>query len=364
MLRVSLICGLVVVSGAIGPAPAFAQHWFVHLLPGPARPHQRKLSARLDGVSCPSPTWCLAVGTVTARPRHQRPLIEQWNGARWSRQWTPRPRDGSLDAVSCSSDRTCVAVGSIGSHGLVERLSHGAWTGRSLSEPLTGVSCARASACTAVGGTLALRWDGSSWRRQRTARPRPTALGGVRLDAVSCPSTRSCLAVGSNGCESLVERWNGSSWTVLPTPDDGDCTKRGTGAPSLAGVSCASASMCFAVGTVHALNESQVDRPLTERWDGLRWSTQRTSAITSAISCPASRSCTAVGVQPPLVNGERWNGRQWIPERLPVPRTPTLGWSLDAVSCPSPAICIAVGGLTDYSATERPVVAEYRGAVR
>ena len=362
MLRIGLICGLVAVSGAIGPAPAFAASWFVHLLPaGSRRPTH---SARLDGVSCPSPTWCVAVGIATARPSVERPLIERWNGSRWSRQWVPQPPDASLDAVSCSSDRACIAVGSIGSRGLIERLSHGAWTRLLQSRPLTDVSCATASACTAVGGTLALRWDGSSWRRQRTARPRPAALGGVRLDAVSCPSMRSCFAVGSDGCESLVERWNGARWTVLPTPDDGDCTKRGTGAPSLAGVSCASASMCVAVGTVQALNESQVDRPLTERWDGSRWSTQRTSAIASAVSCPASRSCTAVGVEPPLVDGEHWNGRRWTSQTLPVPRTRTLGWSLDAVSCPSLAICIAVGGLTDYSATERPVVAEYEGAVR
>ena len=122
--------------------------------------------------------------------------------------------------------------------------------------------------------------------------------------------------------------------------------------------------MCVAVGTVQALNESQIDRPLTERWDGLRWSTQRASAIASAVSCPASTSCTAVGVQPPLVDGEHWNGRRWTSHTLLVPGTRTLGWSLDAVSCPSPAICIAVGGLTDYSATERPVVAEYEGGIK
>jgi len=362
MLRVSLICGLVVVSGAIGPAPAFAASWFVHLLPAGSR--QPTQSARLNGVSCPSPTWCVAVGMVTQRPSAERPLIERWNGSRWSRQSAPRPSDGSLDAVSCNSDRACVAVGSIGSRGLIERFSHGSWTRLSLSQPLTGVSCATASACTAVGGTLALRWDGIRWRRQRTASPGPTALGGVRLTAVSCPSTRSCFAVGANGCESLVEHWDGARWAVLPTPDDGDCTKRGIAAPSLAGVSCASASMCVAVGTLQALNESQVDRPLTERWDGLRWSTQRTSAITSAVSCPASNSCTAVGVRPPVVNGSRWNGRRWTSRTLPVPRRRTLGWSLDAVSCASPAICIAVGGLTDYSAAERPVVAEYKGTVR
>ena len=165
-----------------------------------------------------------------------------------------------------------------------------------------------------------------------------------------------------------VSRWPNartvSRWAILRTPDAGYCTKRGTGAPSFAGVSCASASACIGVGTIQPLNEGQIARPLTERWNGLRWSMQRTGEVTSALSCPAVGSCTAVGVQPPLVNAERWNGIRWTAQPLPVPRTPELGWSLDAVSCASPTRCIAVGGLTDTLPEERPLVAEYRGSAR
>jgi hypothetical protein len=233
-----------------------------------------------------------------------------------------------------------------------------------LPRSLASVSCSAATTCTAVGGTRAFRWDGKRWRSQQTARPGRNAVGGVALQAVSCPSAGSCLAVGNNGCESLAERWNGSRWAVLRTPDAGYCTKRGTGAPAFTGVSCASASACIAVGTIQPLNESQIDRPLTERWNGLRWSMQRTGEVTSALSCPAVGSCTAVGVQPPLVNAERWNGIRWTAQPLPVPRTPELEWSLDAVSCASRTRCIAVGGLTDTSPEEWPLVAEYRGSAR
>jgi hypothetical protein len=357
MLRVRFICGLVAIAGAAGPAPALAARWSLHLLP---RPKGSAVSARLNGVSCPTARWCVAVGTVTAGPSADWPLIERWSGARWLRQRTPRLASASLDAVSCTPDRTCVAVGSIGSQGLVARLSHGAWTRRSLSRPLTGVSCAAASDCTAVGGALAWRWDGSHWRSQRTARPRPAGPGGVRLEAISCPSTQSCVAVGSNGCEALVERWNGRRWRVQPTASAGACTKRGIGAPVFTGVSCASSAACTAVGTLQALNEGQIDRPLAERWNGRRWSSQRMGGITGDVSCPSATSCTAVGVQPPLVNAEHWNGRRWAAQRLPVPGTPALDWSLDSVSCASPLMCVAVGGLTDYSTAERPLVAEYR----
>jgi hypothetical protein len=364
MLRVSLISGLVAISCATGPVPAVAARWSLHLLPRPAGSGRRNLSARLDGVSCPTPTWCVAVGMAVARSGAELPLIEQWNGSRWSRQPSPRLAGAALDAVSCTSDRSCVSIGAIGIHGLVERLHHGVWTRGLLPRSLTSVSCSAASTCTAVGGTRAFRWDGKRWRSQQTARPGRNAVGGVALQAVSCPSAGSCLAVGNNGCESLAERWNGSRWAVLRTPDAGYCTKRGTGAPAFTGVSCASASACIAVGTIQPLNESQIDRPLTERWNGLRWSMQRTGEVTSALSCPAVGSCTAVGVQPPLVNAERWNGIRWTAQPLPVPRTPELEWSLDAVSCASRTRCIAVGGLTDTSPEEWPLVAEYRGSAR
>jgi hypothetical protein len=364
MLRVSLISGLVAILCVTGPVPAVAARWSLHLLPRSAGSGRRSLSTRLDGVSCPTPTWCVAVGMVIARRRAELPLIEQWNGSQWSRQPSPRLAGASLDAVSCTSDRSCVSVGSIGIHGLVERLHRGVWTRGVLPRSLTSVSCSAATACTAVGGTMAFRWDGKHWRSQQTARPGRSALGGVALQAVSCPYTRSCLAVGNNGCESLAERWNGSRWAVLRTPDAGYCTKRGTGAPSFTGVSCASASACIAVGTIQPLNESQIEQPLTERWNGMRWSMQRTGEVTSALSCPAAESCTAVGVQPPLVNAERWNGIRWTAQALPVPRASNFGWSLDAVSCASPTRCIAVGGLTDALTEERSLVAEYRGLAR
>jgi hypothetical protein len=68
---------------------------------------------------------------------------------------------------------------------------------------LDGVSCASSVSCVAVGSytnsagigvTLAGHWNGSTWAIQHTQRP----PGSYRspLTAVSCPSTRSCTAVG------------------------------------------------------------------------------------------------------------------------------------------------------------------------
>ena len=85
---------------------------------------------------------------------------------------------------------------------------------------LNGVSCASASACTAVGGppqpatsgaTLAEGWNGTKWSIQHT--PNPTGGSLIIQNGVSCTSASACTAVGasSNGTTTvtLAERWSG-----------------------------------------------------------------------------------------------------------------------------------------------------------
>ncbi len=65
------------------------------------------------------------------------------------------------------------------------------------------------------------------------------------LYGVSCASAAACTAVGSKasfgGTTTLIESWNGTSWSVVtsPNPLHND---------HLEGVSCASAAGCTAVG--------------------------------------------------------------------------------------------------------------------
>jgi len=114
---------------------------------------------------------------------------------------------------------------------------------------LNSVSCTSTTACMAVGfggngnSTLAEQWNGSAWTYVST----PTKDAQSGLNSVSCTSTTACMAVGYSGNSSgtststLAEQWNGSAWTLVPTP-----TK---GAHSLLGrVSCPSTTACMAVG--------------------------------------------------------------------------------------------------------------------
>src|SRR5262249_26102077 len=150
--------------------------------------------------------------------------------AGWSITPSPNARaaNGALNAVSCPTTAVCTAVGlhvrdSWVGVTLAERRSGGVWAVQPTPNPhgaaasaLNGVSCPSGSACTAVGQfavksgaqrTLAERWNGRSWRIQRT--PNPARSPSSRLSAVACPATDACTAVGSSNSKLLVEQWGG-----------------------------------------------------------------------------------------------------------------------------------------------------------
>ncbi len=229
---------------------------------------------------------------------------------------------------------------------------------------LTGVSCVSATFCMAVGSadygldnfqepigpeTSAERWDGSSW----TVIPTPVAGANPELEAVSCASATFCVAVGENAgngfkvrnARALLEAWNGAGWTIQPTPA-GSVTASG-----LSAVSCVSSSFCIAVGA-----------PVSVVWDGSSWRkikipTVRYQSELSAISCVTVTQCTAVGnysinrtgVEERRPLAERWNGHSWTIDRPPAELYRYRGklhsnitW-LTTVSCLSRSFCLAAG---------------------
>jgi hypothetical protein len=226
-------------------------------------------------------------------------------------------------------------------------------------DSLNSVSCVSARSCTAVGSfnpsqnalsTLIESWNGTRW----TIVPSPNRPHSHMLDslaAVSCLSARSCTAVGTYGLagQTLIESWNGVRWTIVPSPNRG-----GAGGESvLLGLSCLSASACTAVGyAVGAAGGST----LVESWNGSRWiivpspNTGGANAFDqlNSVSCVSVSSCTAVGTYgvSPKTLVESWNGTQWaiVPSPNPPPPPPSsAGYSLMGVSCTSAAVCIAVG---------------------
>ena len=104
------------------------------------------------------------------------------------------------------------------------------------------------------------RWNGTIWGIVTS--PNPTGATGASLTSVSCPSASRCVAVGdqlqTHVVQRVVEMWNGSRWTVVNVP-----VPKGTKKSDLSGVSCAPSMRCFAVGDYKV---GQNRRPLLERY--------------------------------------------------------------------------------------------------
>ena len=403
--------------------------WSIQPTPNPAG----TTAATLFGVSCLSASTCFAVGNNRNGSGVHRLLAEAWNGSSWSIQPAPSPAGASrsyLNGVSCTTPSACIAVGtyqaSSGAHvTLAEEWNGSSWSVEPALSPgsdrngLNAVSCTSASACTAAGSDLsswaiqvtmaagmerhlvvgsahteptelhrehpqcrgvhlgqrlhrrrriqrtiglAEQWDGSSWSLQRVTGPKGSSAPS--LGGVSCPSASACTAVGSyntrRGSDTLAEVWDGSSWSVRPTPNAG-----GFQFGFLSGVSCASDSFCAAVGG--SANEQAV--PLAEVWNGTSWSITPTpfpaSAINGdliAVSCTSASACSAVGTYENSSNvfftmAEAWNGSSWSIQPTPNPAgsTRTL---LQGVACVSASACTAVGSFGDNRTLASQTLAE------
>jgi hypothetical protein len=200
-------------------------------------------------------------------------LAEQWNGTSWAIQPTPIPAGAytsALSSVSCAAASACIAVGVSGlSNPLAEQWNGASWTIQPTpgGGPLHGVSCPAANACTAVGGLgtpVAEQWNGTAWTTMTVLLP--AGNNGGELSSVSCTAATNCTAVGyytlSSGPHlTLAEHWDGTAWTIQPTPNP-----PGAVGSYLSGVSCTAATACTTVG--HYQTGSNTYVALAEGYSG------------------------------------------------------------------------------------------------
>jgi hypothetical protein len=222
--------------------------------------------------------------------------------------------------VTCISASECWAVGQydagIATTGdfqtLTERWDGTAWTiinspNASATEPnyLNSITCSSAADCWAVGyyitagtfetQTLIERWNGSAWAIVSSPNTSPTQIN--QLNSATCAAPSDCWAVGryggSDGDRPLIERWDGTAWAIVPSPNNGTQSY-------LYSVTCSSASSCWAVGYYYTTDNA--DQTLIEHWDGTAWaivSSPNTSAtqtnILYGVTCASASDCWAVG---------------------------------------------------------------------
>jgi hypothetical protein len=241
--------------------------WAMHPTPSPGAGYFSALS----GVDCLSAIECIAVGyDYLGQSGEDLVLAEQWDGASWTIQPGMSPGGGALSSVSCATGTSCLAVGPVNDS---EQWDGSSWTMHyTPTGPLVGVSCPTKNACIAVGGSVgtpaAASWDGDAWTTQ--AVPLPAGNNGGQLSSVSCTSPTDCTAVGywtdNAGPDAvpdltLAEHWNGTAWTIEPTPNPSDPVDA-----YLSGVSCTAPTSCTAVG--HYQNQLNMNVTLVEQYSG------------------------------------------------------------------------------------------------
>lgn len=300
----------------------------------------------LIAVSCATTASCFTVGEYPNRNRSASLiLVDRWNGTKWSQVHAPTPSNAHPQAVSCASSHRCTMVG------LAQVLS--------------------------IQSPFAERWNGRTWRVVKLPPLRGT---DSFLEGVDCPTSNTCVAVGTNEAQTpsqaaLIERWNGKRWSARRVAPKG----------VLDGISCVDATHCWAVG--FTVLSSTKTAPLIVHIDGADADVARSPAHSGrqlkAVSCPTVSTCWAVGATslvglsngtwqkspspPSPFYGEMlgiscvaetnncaavgdaasgggppwagmWDGTTWTDVS-----TPSGRGSFQGVSCPDPTLCVAAG---------------------
>jgi hypothetical protein len=141
----------------------------------------------------------------------------------------------------------------------------GAWAWSAHDAWAVGTSAPAANGPTS---TLAEHWDGHVWRLSPVVNPAP---GPNVLTAVAGSSSTDVWAVGYrfdafNNGRTLVEHWNGTGWAIVPSPNVG-------GSGFLFAVSVLGPDDAFAVGTFDS-SPNGFPTTLVEHWDGFTWTIQ------------------------------------------------------------------------------------------
>ncbi|HJT55060.1 MAG TPA: hypothetical protein VJ761_01090 [Ktedonobacteraceae bacterium] len=183
--------------------------------------------------------------------------------------------------------------------------------------------------------TLTEHWNGSQW----TVVPSPNNQSIDTLSGVAAVSTNDVWAVGSafNGhYETLIEHWDGSQWSVVSSPNPGSLTD------SLQGIVALSANDVWAVGAYQNSSSSPL-QALTEHWNGSQWSVVSSpntgnDYLLSGVAAISTKDVWAVGAYfssnggPLLTFIEHWDGSQWSIVSSPTRQSCDQLYSVTAIS--------------------------------
>jgi hypothetical protein len=285
-----------------------------------ASPDRLHIDDVLNAVVDVSPSNAWAVGGIKSiGVKTGSPLIVHWNGTSWQTVASPADFSGKLRAISADSASDLWAVGDDGrGHAIAFRSNGTSWISTTLPaigiDNLQGVKAFSPSDVWAVGGltpssgtatghTLVMHWNGSAWSVVPSPNPDPNV---DTLHAVDGLSTNDLWAVGQQarsmsvtgaapGTRTLAEHWNGTRWTAVTTPNIANEN-------SLNGVAALASASAFAAGTnTQTAGSGLVNRTIAARWNGASWVSDPSgnvgsdSLLNGAGTIPGTRSAWAVG---------------------------------------------------------------------
>jgi hypothetical protein len=244
------------------------EHWNGSNWSSVFSPNVASLFTVLTAISALSATNIWAVGNSSGLQGYQ-PLIEHWNGKSWNIVPSPSSQRGQLKGVAALSTNNVWAVGSaVGIQGIQTLIEH---------------------------------WNGSSWSVVRSSGP---GLTTNTLNGLAAVSAHNLWAVGddtnslgpSASFAPLIEHWNGSSWSIVRN------ARQGT-SDLLNGIAAVSASNIWTVGDYRSSFDPMGPYfTLIEHWNGSSWSVVRSpspgslaSDLVAVARVPAARSIWAVG---------------------------------------------------------------------
>jgi hypothetical protein len=256
------------------------------------------------------------------------------------------------------------------------------WTGvqppnpSSSSNSLSSVAVLSSCNAWAVGDyfsghtrqTLIEHWNGSSWKQVVSPNPSSSANS---LNSVTATSPTNIWAVGDyvniNGSatQTLIEHWNGSSWTQVASPNPGGTSNNHV----LYGVTATSPTNIWAVGYYVNINGHPL-QTLVLHWDGTAWklvaspnpagvNELRSVAVISPSNAWAVGFYFTNGKQKTLI--EHWNGTAWRRVTSPNPSPDSSFQALVGVTATSSTNAWAAGGYFNGTAPQT-LIAHWNGS--
>ena len=265
----------------------------------------------LSGVSCPTSTECMAVGSNGASlPGSGVVVTTSDAGATWSPAVSPQ-NALVVSSVTCASPIDCTVIVSDGTS---TWSAHSADFGQTWQQegdlpagflPGNDITCVAGGTCIDAGyvpttnghgqGAVAVSADGGqTWALASV----PSGTGV--LQSTACLSPTDCLAAGTTG--TTVSDVVPAKGELLHSADGGHTWVPSTGTlpvDDVYGLACPSAEQCAMVGTTWIGFPAVGTGGVAESTDaGLTFLSSPTSYVPitlTAVDCPSASGCVAVG---------------------------------------------------------------------